>query len=197
MGILDKFLDSLRLNDDYDDDEFFDDDLDEGYDDSPANIEEDKPKSRFFKKMDADLGNTDDDLDDYDMPEKKSFFSKKEKPSPFSKPKANSKITPMRKKASNGMGVCVIKPASMEDTREIADTLIEHSTVLLNLEGLDVDMAQRIIDFSSGSCYSIGGGLQKISSYIFILTPDNVEVSGDFQDVLSGAVDLSSLHSNY
>ena len=192
MGLLDKFLDAIRLNDDYDDDELFD----ETFDEEPAL--EDKPKSRFFKKMNDDLDDSDDYYDDdYDMPEKKSFFAKKEKASPFSKPKTSSKITPMRKKSSGSMGVCVIKPTSMEDTREIADTLVSNSTVLLNLEGLDVDVAQRIIDFSSGSCYSLGGGLQKVSSYIFILTPDNVEVSGDFQDILSGAVDLSSVRASY
>jgi len=194
MGILDKFLDAIRLNDDYDEDDFYDDNLDDEIEEEP------KPKSRFFKKMNDDL---DDDLDsdfdddDYEMPEKKPFFAKKEKTSPFSKPKSTAKITPMRKRSSNGMEVCVIKPSSMEDTREIADTLIAHSTVLLNLEGLDVDVAQRIIDFSSGSCYSIGGGLQKVSSYIFILTPDNVEVSGDFQEILDGALDLSSIRTTY
>lgn len=86
------------------------------------------------------------------------------------------------------MEVCVIKPTSMEDTREIADTLVDNSTVVLNLEGLDVEVAQRIIDFTSSACYSLGGSLQKISSYIFILTPYNVDITGDFQDILSGAV---------
>ncbi len=28
MGVLDKFLDAIKLNDDYDDDEFLDEDLD-------------------------------------------------------------------------------------------------------------------------------------------------------------------------
>ena len=51
------------------------------------------------------------------------------------------------------MEVCVIKPASMEDTREIADTLLAGCTVVLNLEGIDVDIAQRIIDFCCGACY--------------------------------------------
>ena len=45
------------------------------------------------------------------------------------------------------MEVCVIKPRSMEDTREITDTLLANCTVVLNMEGLDVDIAQRIIDF--------------------------------------------------
>ena len=63
------------------------------------------------------------------------------------------------------------------------------STVVLNLEGLDVDIAQRIIDFTSGSCYAISGNLQKISHYIFIITPASVDVSGDFQDIFGGAFD--------
>ena len=49
----------------------------------------------------------------------------------------------------------MIKPASMEDTREIADTLLDNATVILNLEGIDVELAQRIIDFASGACYSL------------------------------------------
>ncbi len=45
MGVLDKFLDAIRLNDDYDDDdEFFDDDIEDME-------EEPKQKRRFFKKM--------------------------------------------------------------------------------------------------------------------------------------------------
>ena len=85
----------------------------------------------------------------------------------------------------------------MQQCYNIADTLIAHCTVVLNLEGIDVEVAQRIIDFSSGSCYSIGGGLQKISSYIFILTPDNVEVSGDIQEILSGAFDLPPIRTSF
>ena len=74
------------------------------------------------------------------------------------RPAASSKITPMRSSRranqASSMEVCVIKPASMEDTREIADTLLDNATVILNLEGIDVELAQRIIDFASGACYS-------------------------------------------
>ena len=85
----------------------------------------------------------------------------------------------------------------MEDTREIADTLMNNCTVILNLEGLDVDIAQRVIDFSCGVCYSLEGRLQKVASYIFILTPADVDISGDFQSILTGAFDLSSMQSTY
>ena len=41
-----------------------------------------------------------------------------------------------------------------------------------------------------GSCYAIDGNLQKISNYIFIITPPSIEISGDFQEILSGAFDV-------
>ena len=55
-----------------------------------------------------------------------------------------------------------------------------------------MDVAQRIIDFTSGGCYAIGGHLQKVSGYIFLVTPKNVDISGDLQDILSGSLDLPS-----
>ena len=93
------------------------------------------------------------------------------------------------------MEVCVIKPTSVEDAREITETLLANRTVVLNLEGIEVDVAQRIIDFTSGSCYAIQGNLQKISHYIFIITPASVDISGDFQEILSGSFDVPSIHN--
>ena len=53
--------------------------------------------------------------------------------------------------------------------------------------GIDVELAQRIIDFTSGACYSLGGSLQKVSSYIFVLGPYNVDITGDLQNILGGS----------
>ena len=67
------------------------------------------------------------------------------------------------------------------------------------MEGIHMEVAQRIIDFVSGAAYSMDGNLQRISNYIFIVTPNSVELSGDFQDILlstgvSSGVDMSSLN---
>ena len=67
------------------------------------------------------------------------------------------------------MEVCVIKPTTMEEAREIADTLVDNSTVILNLEGIDVELAQRIIDFTSGACYSLGGSLSRYPAIFLYL----------------------------
>lgn len=95
-----------------------------------------------------------------------------------------------RKSNGNGMEVCVVKPTTFEEAREITDILLSNRTVVLNLEGLNVDIAQRIIDFASGSCYAMSGNLQKISNYIFIITPPSVDISGTFQDLITGTLDV-------
>lgn len=184
MSIFDKFINAIKLNDDYDEDEddFFDEE-------DPEEFEEiKKPGRRFFQR--APKNYADDEFEEApaSAPQKPKAAAPVQKPA-RTPVRAATKVTPMRKKATGapGMGVCVIKPTKIEDFREIADTLLSNTTVVLNLEGLDVELAQRIIDFSSGSCYAIDGGLQKVSSYIFIMTPSNVEISGDIQDILNGA----------
>lgn len=84
--------------------------------------------------------------------------SSRQKPRVVKSNPSTQKISQMRPRKGSGMEVCVIKPRSMEDTHEITETLQENCTVVLNMEGIDMDLAQRIIDFSSGSCYALHGG---------------------------------------
>lgn len=167
MGVMDKFLNYMKLNDE--DDEYYDED----YLDDEEDMVEPAPKKVAVKAVK-------EDVDSVDKPARKTV---------------QPKVTPIRqnvtrKMPGNGMEVCVIKPTSVEDAREITETLLANRTVVLNLEGLDVDIAQRIIDFTSGSCFAIGGNLQKISHYIFIITPASVDISGDFQDLLGGSFEM-------
>ena len=102
-----------------------------------------------------------------------------------------------RRPQATGMEVCVIKPSSVDDAREITETLLSGRTVILNLEGLDLEIEQRIIDFTSGATFAIDGNLQKISSFIFLLTPTTVGISGDLQDLLNTSFDVSSISKRY
>ena len=72
MGVLDKFLDAIKLNDDYDDDGFLDDDLlDEEEDDDFLDDDfDEKPKKKFFDKFSKKKES--DDNDDFDDVEEKA-----------------------------------------------------------------------------------------------------------------------------
>ena len=77
------------------------------------------------------------------------------------------------------MEVKIVQPTSFEDSQEICNTLLESKPVVVNLEGFDPDDAQRIMDFISGCIYAINGKYHQISKYIFIFSPENVDISGD------------------
>ena len=163
MGLMDSFISAMKISEGNDDDMFEDDD---------------------------------EYLDDEDIATERVVSVSKTETVNEPKRQPVSRITPVRqqkKVIGSGMEVCVIKPNSVEDAREITETLLANRTVVLNMEGLDVDIAQRIIDFTSGSCYAISGNLQKISHYIFIITPASVDISGDFQEILSGSFDVPSV----
>lgn len=162
MSFLTKLMNTMRLDNDDDGDDYF---LDDDY------VDDEKPmRKSFFNKKSAD-----DDYDDYDEPETS-------KPRFMPRTTNNNKVVSMRR----GMEVSLVKPTSLEDGKEICDYLLAGKAVVLNMEGINTDTAQRIIDFTSGATYSMNGNLQKISNYIFIATPQSVELSGDFQDLLSG-----------
>lgn len=166
MGFMDKILDVMRLNEDdyeFDNDDYeFDDDYEE-------EVKEKKP-SRKERKEEQQPKRTETN---FDMAEKRQKNANKITP-----------ITKNKRQGQAGMEVCVIKPSAIEDELEITETLLNGRTVVINMEGLNVEVAQRIIDFTSGATYAMHGNLQKISNYIFLATPNGVDISGDIQNLM-------------
>jgi cell division inhibitor SepF len=82
----------------------------------------------------------------------------------------------------NGGGVAsmhVVSPRSFNDAQQVADEFKRSKPVIINLQSTDRELSKRLIDFSSGMTYALGGGMQRISQGIFLLTPENVEVSAE------------------
>ena len=80
-----------------------------------------------------------------------------------------------------GVEVYVIKPQDFAEAQTAADLLKKGRTVVINLVGVELTVAQRSIDFIGGATYAINGSLQAVSNNIFIAAPDSIEVSGDLK----------------
>jgi len=177
MSFLDPFLEKMKLNDE--DEEYMFDEADEDEDDEEE--EEDvapvRDKRSFAsKKRRSTVREALEDDDEEEVQERPVR--------PVRSPRNN--IVAMRTSSKAGMEVCMIKPTSVDDGVEICDTLRSGRTVVINLEGIPTDVAQRIIDFASGACYAMNGNMQPISNFIVLATPKHVELTGDFNDVVSG-----------
>jgi cell division inhibitor SepF len=85
--------------------------------------------------------------------------------------------------AGNGGGgvssMHVVTPRSFNDAQQVADEFKRSKPVIINLQSTDRELSKRLIDFASGMTYALGGGMQRISQGIFLLTPQNVEVSAE------------------
>lgn len=164
--------------DDYDDDDLYDDEIDED------EIDEPEEKSSFFKRKSTPAS---------EEKEKRFAAPSKAPISNIGSNRASSSRSTRNTDDSrfNDNEVCVIKPSAFEDAKEIIETLLAGKAVVVNFEGLHLEISQRIIDIIYGACYALDGNLQKISNYIFIATPHSVNITGDFLELYGGNTDGS------
>ena len=71
----------------------------------------------------------------------------------------------------------VVRPERYEEVAHIADHLMSHRTVVLNLEATNKENQRRMIDFLSGVAYAIDGQIKRVATETYIITPCNVDVS--------------------
>lgn len=179
MKAFNKLLSILNLDEDPDYDEY------EDYEEDNYYMDEEEEKTSSFRSR----------------TEKKAKVKEKPEEKPGKQVAKVSKITPMRSARRTGgyssMELRVIKPTTFEDATDITDTLLSNRAVVLNLEGINLELAHRIMDFTYGSCYAINGNLRKVSNYILVITPESMDISGDFQELFAGAMESASFDEDF
>jgi len=91
---------------------------------------------------------------------------------------------PVVRSVSTSASVQVVEPGGFNDAQELGDRLRADQPVILNLQGLSKELQRRLIDFSSGLTYAVGGSMSRVADQVFLLTPSNVEVSAEEKERL-------------
>jgi len=143
--------------------------------------------NKFFSKILNFIGLEEniieDDMDEYDVNMDSDRMELDETPIRYNKQK-KGKIVNIHSSAY--VKVVVYQPLSYDDTQNIIDNLKNRKPVIVNLDCLDVELAQRVLDFMSGAVYALDGTIHKVSKGIFVLAPNNVDISGNIPDELKG-----------
>lgn len=133
----------------------------------------------------------DQNTDQYEEEDEEDYYEERPVLKPVSSKKHHYNPNPSNKvlnlQTSIQMEVHVVQPTSYDEACEICDYLIQRKPVVINLESIEPSIAQRIMDFVSGSCYTLEGNVQKVTSNIFIIAPANVDVAGNFQEELKSS----------
>ncbi|AKL95559.1 cell division protein SepF [Clostridium aceticum] len=82
------------------------------------------------------------------------------------------------------MKVVLYEPSSFDEASGIVDSLKNRKPVIINLESVEPELARKFFDFLNGAIYALDGNIQKVSTGIFILAPNNVDISGNIKEEL-------------
>lgn len=171
-----KFMDFLKLSDpeeDYDDDGLFDDDDDD-----------EEEEFSFPKRKPKEKPAYDDEEDD--------DYSSRRPRLRQSKSTANpSKLVSINSRNNRRSQVFVVKPQDISHAQTVTQYLKEGNLVVINMEGVEIHIAQRIIDFIGGACDALDGSIQGISNNIFIAAPSNIAVTGDLREEILNESSIS------
>lgn len=192
-NVLKGLLDALKLTDEEDVDDF--DEYEEEkerrqprrrntYEERPESrreVREKKSLTSFAASKQVEPRRSTVIVEDKEDEEVAVMDSKKER---FSRSSSSNSIVPLRSRNTSSTQpiseICIMKPSSFEDSQDVCDMLLQGRAAVVNLEGLELTLSQRIMDFISGAVYSLNGKLHQVSGYIFIISPDSFDISGDY-----------------
>ena len=119
-----------------------------------------------------------------------------EEPS-FSRRRSKVISMPENRTSASGdtqMKMIIFRPTSYDETQSVIDSLKARKPIIVNLDEIDVAVAQRILDFISGAVYALGGDIKKAARNIFVVAPSNVEVTSNMSaERSSGDFDFRSV----
>ncbi|MCT9819907.1 cell division protein SepF [Microbacterium sp. W1N] len=116
--------------------------------------------------------------------EQAAVAPRRDKPQPVDKPAAP--ITPLHRPAvvrqpaaGTVSEILTVHPKQYRDAQVIAENFRDGIPVIINLSQMSDADARRLIDFASGLSLGLYGRIERVTSKVFLLSPENVAVSGD------------------
>lgn len=90
------------------------------------------------------------------------------------------KVTPTRSVQAQMMNeILTVHPTQYSDAKVIGESFREGVPVILNLSRMGEADAKRLIDFASGLTHGLNGRIERVTSKVFLLSPEHIAVSGD------------------
>ncbi|HEY3436907.1 MAG TPA: cell division protein SepF [Actinotalea sp.] len=107
-----------------------------------------------------------------------------------------AEVTPLHRSATRGTTltqnhapapelrrITTVHPRSYNDARVIGEAFRSGTPVIMNLSEMTDADAKRLVDFSAGLIFGLHGAIERVTSKVFLLSPEHVEVTGEEQVV--------------
>ncbi len=75
--------------------------------------------------------------------------------------------------------ILTVHPKQYRDAQGIAEAFHDGIPVIINLSQMSDADARRLVDFASGLSLGLYGRIERVTSKVFLLSPENIAVSGE------------------
>ena len=75
--------------------------------------------------------------------------------------------------------ITTIHPRSYNDAKSIGESFRDGVPVILNLSDMSEADAKRMVDFSAGLVFGLRGTIERVTTKVFLLSPEFIEVEGE------------------
>lgn len=82
--------------------------------------------------------------------------------------------------------ITTIHPRTYNDAKTIGENFRESVPVIMNLTDMSDADAKRLVDFAAGLVFGLHGSIERVTSKVFLLSPESVEVNAEDGAVVPG-----------
>ncbi|HVB71096.1 MAG TPA: cell division protein SepF [Acidimicrobiales bacterium] len=107
------------------------------------------------------------------------------RPGPVSGPDAAPRLRPVPSNrirtlaAPSEDDLAVVVPLNYNESQRVTDLLRVHRPVLLNVSGLDAEVARRVVDFTAGTIYALRAKIEPLAPGVYLIFFTDTPVSHD------------------
>ncbi|MBS3181428.1 cell division protein SepF [Leucobacter manosquensis] len=148
--------------------------------------------SNPLKKTMVFLGLAEEDLDAQNTESAQPAAPRAAQTAPAQKPEAARppaqraavtplrRVTPTRQPSSQPMNeILTVHPTAYADAQVIAESFRDGIPVIVNVSRMTDGDAKRLIDFASGLTMGLNGRIERVTSKVFLLSPEHIETGSD------------------
>ena len=82
--------------------------------------------------------------------------------------------------------ITTIHPRTYNEAKTIGENFRDNVPVIMNLTDMSDADAKRLVDFAAGLVFGLRGSIERVTSKVFLLSPETVEVNAEDGPVVAG-----------
>ena len=82
--------------------------------------------------------------------------------------------------------IITVHPRTYNEARTIGENFRDGVPVIMNLGDMEDVDAKRLVDFAAGLIFGLRGSIERITSKVFLLSPQNVNVTAEDKERIAG-----------